>query len=510
MQFNNFVWSLYANSESGKKAIDKFRTLDFAAAKKLYDLSCFNFEEDEGVSANGKEMEFWFAEVVKETASAWDIKSFSEAQKKYEDIFNDGIWITHPELKEAALVFGSDDDEDIESWSEYVADISIGLYLAQPEFFLPYFFRTKFYLFQKISETFAINLPEIPKKGDHLKRALYYVQISEALYEFRKLYNLSPTEMCAFLDDFAPHFIEDIEGKELPEPLKAWIIKGGINDNGDYESIVDAGDSFASYWQGNIDTRRGDILVFYFLTPRKKIHFVCRALSDGFYDPYFHYHSTALVGLPLEVPGVEFSELNAHPLLKNNPGVRAHMQGPSGVPLTSQEYDALLGIFKEKGFENSVLPKLQKIDFLPDLQLRVERDVEVHLIEPFLKRLGYEESDWIRQMPVRMGRGERNYPDYIIGTKQSKSEQSAKLVVEAKYRISNRKQLSEAFFQATSYALRLQAKLAAVASFEGVWISEFNNGKFDIEKAIHKDWNELQNSDHLHEIKLLIGKGELK
>ncbi len=109
-----------------------------------------------------------------------------------------------------------------------------------------------------------------------------------------------------------------------------------------------------------------------------------------------------------------------------------------------------------------------------------------------------------------MGRGERNYPDYIIGGKYTKSEQSAKLVVEAKYRISNRKQLSEAFFQASSYALRLQSKLAAVASFEGFWLSEFNNGSFDMDKAIKRDWNELQNPDHFHKIKLLIGKGEIK
>ncbi len=361
------------------------------------------FSEDERVSPKGRELIFWLSEMVRETASIWKIKTFSDAKEKYEELVSEeGLSAKHPELKKPELIFGTV-DEELEYWSQYIEDVSIGLFLALPEFFLPYLFRMKFFLFQSICETFDISLPSIPRKQDHLGRALYYGQISEALYEFRKLYNLSSAEMCAFLDDFAPHFITDIEGKEMPEPLKAWIIKGGINDNGDYKAIAEGGASFRSYWQGNIDTRRGDILVFYFLTPRKKIHFICRALSDGLYDPYFHYHSTVLVGTPIAVPEVEFSELNAHPILKNNPGVRAHMQGPSGVPLTSQEYDALLGIFKEKGFDVSILPKLQKIDFLPDLQLQDERDVEVHLIEPFLKSLGYEESDWIRQMPSEWG-----------------------------------------------------------------------------------------------------------
>jgi len=34
----------------------------------------------------------------------------------------------------------------------------------------------------------------------------------------------------------------------------------------------------------------------------------------------------------------------------------------------------------------------------PDAELSCERDVEVHLMKPFLQRLGYSDADWMRQM----------------------------------------------------------------------------------------------------------------
>ena len=510
MQFNNFVWNLYANSEAGKNSIEKFQTLDFEKAKKEYGLEAeYNIEEDERLNENNKALKFWVAEVLREQASKWKIEKFTDAEEKYLSMLDEGLYAAHPELSEEVLLFGTD-DEGIECWSQFITDVSIGLYLAQPEFFLPYLFRMKFYLFQQICEAFTIDLPKIPSKQDQTARARYYLLISKALYEFRILHNLTPYEMCAFLYDYAPNFIETRDGKELPEPLKAWIIKGGINDNGDYERVVNGGTSFKSYWQGNIDTRRGDILVLYFLTPHKKIHFVGRAYSDGFYDPYFHYKSTILIGSFVVVPAIEFSVLSSNSILKDNPGVRAHMQGPSGVPLKSKEYNALIEIFQEKGFDISTLPKLLKIDSLPDPTLNNEKDVEKNLIEPLLIRLGYVAADWKTQMHLKVGRVDKTIPDYIIGAKEDKFDPRGKFVFEAKFRISSQKQLDEAFSQGSTYAKLLQAKILVIASCEGIWVSKFKNGRFDPKEAIHKDWDELQNPDHFHEIKMMIGKGEIK
>ena len=44
-----------------------------------------------------------------------------------------------------------------------------------------------------------------------------------------------------------------------------------------------------------------------------------------------------------------------------------------------------------------------------------QRDVKVQLVDPLLRRAGLESGDWVRQLAVRMGRGERVYPDYAIG-----------------------------------------------------------------------------------------------
>jgi hypothetical protein len=71
-------------------------------------------------------------------------------------------------------------------------------------------------------------------------------------------------------------------------------------------------------------------------------------------------------------------------------------------------------------------------------------------------------------MPVRMGRGERIYPDYALLPRQVRGEESAEFIWEAKYRIPDRKKLINDFYQAKSYALRLGARGLGLVSIEGV------------------------------------------
>lgn len=134
-----------------------------------------------------------------------------------------------------------------------------------------------------------------------------------------------------------------------------------------------------------------------------------------------------------------------------------------------------------------------------------ERDVEIKLIEPFLKRIGYQEKDWVRQMPVSMGRGERNYPDYVFAAQTKKGEEKGSMVLESKFRIGTRRELMDAYCQAKSYALRLQAKTMIVAAVEGIWIFRDKNG-FSLEQTTHRNWKELENPDTLHEVRGVIGK----
>ena len=132
--------------------------------------------------------------------------------------------------------------------------------------------------------------------------------------------------------------------------------------------------------------------------------------------------------------------------------------------------------------------------------------METFLVEPFLARLGYTPTDWIRQMPIKMGRGERNYPDYAFDATVKRGEESASMVLEAKYRISTRKELLDAFYQAKSYALRLQARHIVLCALDGVWIFDYKSNNFYPDDFLHKTWNELGHPDTLHQISTRIGR----
>jgi len=112
-------------------------------------------------------------------------------------------------------------------------------------------------------------------------------------------------------------------------------------------------------------------------------------------------------------------------------------------------------------------------------------------------------------MPVKMGRGERNYPDYAIAAKTKRGEECARMVLESKYQLSAYKEFTEAFYQTKSYALRLQSKMMAMAAKEGVWVFPPENGSFEIKRYIHKSWGDLSHPDGFHEIISNIGRDKI-
>jgi len=248
----------------------------------------------------------------------------------------------------------------------------------------------------------------------------------------------------------------------------------------------------------------------YLISPRCYIDSVWRAGSDAFIDPFFHYHSQVFICHPIKVKPINFAELKRHPLLSQKSAVRGNFQGPSSkAAFTVEEYEAVLEMLKQRGANTTVLPRIPSSTFATGLELLNERDVEIHLIEPFLKRLGYSESDWIRQMPIKMGRGERNYPDYAIGAKNKRGEESAKMICESKYQLSARNEFTEAFYQAKSYALRLRCKVMMMAATEGVWVFPATDGDFEIKRLVQKSWSELGHSDAFHEVLTLAASDKV-
>lgn len=375
------------------------------------------------------------------------------------------------------------------------------------DIFPDYFFIYKFDEFDKlvsICEEFEIPIPQIPKKSDLHNRAFYYLDLCDAFLEFRNTQKLSPSEFGAFLYDFAPRNLEEINDAEMPAPSKAWFVGGSKYD---FETLDNADGSTPGRWQCNKDTRRGDIIIMYCVTPRSYIHSIWRAHSNGFLDPYFQYFNSGYISCPIILNNkITQKELNSNPVWSQNPLIRKNLQGINGYPVKYEEYMELLSMLESKGENVAILPKINRTTRIESNEVKDERDVEIKLIEPFFSFLGYTSGDWLRQMPVRMGRGERNYPDYCFHAKPTRGEETARMIVESKYEIKSEKQLQEAYFQTKSYALRLQSTCFVIAALEGIWIFRSNNGSFRIGNYIYYNWIDVENPDILHELRQLIGK----
>jgi hypothetical protein len=396
-------------------------------------------------------------------------------------------------------------DISIRELLAYITVISIVMYTLLPEYFFPYFFLDHFFKLEAIFNEFGIPLPPIPSKVKHEERLYYYFELCKALYEFRKNIGLSPVELNVFLYYFSKHIVDDfdIREEELPSPTKVYI--SGATKEDCTGIIAQANPATKSLWAGNVNTLPGDIIIIYGCTPFSQINSIWRAISKGFLDPFSYWFNLIWVGHPVKIPGIGYQELVEDKIWSAKPIVKSHMQGVSGVQCTVEEYNAIIKLAKKKGFDVKTLPKITGPQLLIKHELNNERDIEMYLLEPLLNKLGFTEKDWVRQMPVRMGRGERIYPDYAIRANQKRGEETAEFIWEAKYRITNQKQLKEAFFQAKSYALRLSAKGMALAAMEGIWLS-YQDDNFYFDKILNYSWEELNKPDIFSKILLEINK----
>lgn len=503
MKFNKFVWELYRKSEQGVKNVRRFKRLTHKFIEPSNNSFYLYPPNDTIAEYPAGEIHIDLCNLVRHASAQEKISSLDNANNYYHDILiKEGLPIEVVDIKgkkEVGYIFGEDESE----WCNWVADISLGLYLAHPEFFLPYNFQTKFNQLEEIHHEFGIPLPPVPGRGQKEARALYYLAINQAWQEFRRDHELTPAEMGAFLYDFAPQFTTAIDAADLPSPSKVWLVTGTADD---YDILDKSNDHAMRYWGGDPRIRRGDIVLIYCVAPHKCIDTVWRACSDGFIDPFFYYGGGIWLTRRVKTVPITYAEMQHHPLLGQKPALKASFRGPSGkTPFTVEEYEALLEIMAGKGQDLSPLSRIPRSDYHLPEHLYTERDVEMQLIEPFLQRLGYRDTDWIRQMPVKMGRGQRNYPDYVLGAKTKPGEESAQMVLEAKYKLSAQREYNEAFIQMKSYALRLQCQVMALAALEGVWAWPADLDA-DRNAGLHKTWAELAHPDHFHEMLCLIGK----
>jgi hypothetical protein len=409
-----------------------------------------------------------------------------------------------PQEPREADLFGGADTIGLKRWVGNIHEISWALHLHFPEWFVPYCFPNRFHLFDGICSEFGIALPRLPGKSSARELAAYYFSINQCLLEYRQQLDVTPAQFNAFLYGFACSYVDIADAEELSEPERAWLLLG--HPEGDYEFLETADENSVHHWQGSDGMRPGDLCIMWVRTPHSCTHSVWRAISRGHNDPFFWHYRTVWIGHRILVPRIKFKELSSNPVWAANPSIRAHFQGASGREIKPVEYEALLSMWKEKGCDVSTLPRLAKPPQLPVEGVASERDVELLLLEPLLRRLGYEETDWVRQYRVRMGRGERVRPDYAFGLQGVAGEETVQMLVEAKHRISTSKALHEAYVQARSYAERLRAHTIVLCAIEGLWIFRRSQGSLSSETFEQCGWIQANEGKPLDDLMRNLGK----
>ena len=515
MKFNRYIWNLCCERELIQKRIAGLHSLTPEIWAKHYRST---LEDGNDVFDNPlfyPLLDEWRNPVsitmVEDVVYAVQAKpvphNFESAMNIYRQLLSEGIECRIFDDNEQMI--GTEKLMGGDTWLTEIHAISFGLFLVYPQFFCPYGFRARFHIFRRICNEFDIPLQaELPIRAHHNDRALLYLALNQSLQEFRQRLGMTPAELCVFLE-FAYEKVVSDElndcNMSLPEPMRVWFMTAGAGTKEDFE-VLDNTSSGDLFWQANLATNLGDICLMWCVKPRSYLHSIWRATSEGFADPFFWGYSLAWIGQPIQIPPIKFSEIAAHPVLSQKSIVRAHFQGSSGKSFTAEEYEAILELISQKNFDTSVLPNVQKRLTSQIDGLENERDIELKLVEPLLKDLGYTDAQWRRQLPIRMGRGTAYYPDYVFNLQSfMRGEEKAGMVLEAKFRLANKNQLEEAYLQAKSYALRLQAQIIVLAALEGIWIYVSSRSGFVMRPKIEKTWDELKQVEHFSQIKQLIG-----
>jgi hypothetical protein len=507
MKFNKFLWDNYLLSDDAKEWSSFFANLSDLYLKKDKRLQVFLTNRI--LSESGP----WSssADIEEDMADVYD---------SYEDLkLNIGsgkddfpLEISSDQERDAffqrlyAEKFKNEEDPDDEYELSYhdIPTLSVALFLLYPDWYFPYFFYPNMEKLQKIFNTFSIFLPAVPSRSAESERFFYYLELCKSMRNFWVSHGLSPRLIPVFLYGFCPKVLED-DGDEkllpLPKPKRAIFIGGGVT-NGDAARLDLVTADAHTNWGGGKDSNPGDIVIMYLLAPRSEIHSIWRATHSGSVEPFFHYYGTCKIGYPVKVPPIHLSEIKKDPVLSGLGLVRGNMQGINGRTCPKLYYDRILSILEEKGFDISQLPQLVNVE-REDVSLKNERDVELQILEPLLKELSYVESDWKRQVKLQVGRSEKVIPDYLVKVKNDTKQISAEWVWEAKFSITNHKQLDKDFLQVVSYANLVQAKGVSLISKEGLWICSAKD-QFNLKKAMHIPAVNLFETDSLSEIRSII------
>lgn len=507
MHLNAFLWQNFLESKKGQEWLDFFSHL-----RRHYEKESEKLKEfiDKWALQGSLDYASTAEEEIDAVLNALDI---------LEDVTKQGLLPTHIESWDDADAYYRDGvaslviewpggEVEPEFYMDDVPRLSVALNCLYPKFFFPYYFYPQFYVLKKIFDEFGIFLPPVPPKRDGNARFYYYLELCRSLRDFWLNLGFEPEHIPVFLYGFAPEVV-DLKYPpiaNLPKPHRAWFVGGGKSDNGDFEYLDRITQSSQAFWQGNVETEVGDIVVMYCLTPRSYIHSIWRAVRPGAHEPFFYFYSTIWIGYPQLVKPISLAEIKSDPILSELPLVKQNMQGINGRRIEKRFYDRILTLLEARGQDITSLPRLEDVD-MGEIKLQNERDVEVNLLEPLLRELGFMSEDWERQIKLQVGRSEKVIPDYVIWPSRTASSRNIQgaWVWEAKFTITTNAQLQKDFEQAASYARLVSAKGVGLISIEGIWLS-LQVDDYSFHKAKHFSRQRLNEIDGLNEIRDIASK----
>lgn len=468
LKINQFYWTLYKESEDGKKTIAMFEECLNSNAQgytivniqKLFNPEdLLNETEDELESIYNYFLDNLKVRVRKIPASDLNKKIYSEWGKRLLQYY------------------------DFQSFISAIVPISFYLYTLCPDYFIPYFFHLRYKYLQQIIEDYDLPVDQVPGKASMEKRSDFYFSLCDAFYEFRKLNLLTPAEMCAFLFDMQRRSYDSAYPSEATPFPRVWLISGSKKTEKEANDKV-------LFWQANKDTKKGDILIFkengdtWYKENRASITGIWTALTDGITDPLFYYYEMTCIGKEIKVKPIPFKVLSSDERTKGLPRLGAHFLGVHGDPVSTVVYEGLLELIEERDptFDRSLLPTLHepyraKVRFEDRGDIKPEKWVEEYLIKEMLEQMGWgrNEIDYRRQVPLQMGRekedGEtvqRGKTDFSLFPHGPKMKH-ADVLIEAKAPGEmDGKDIEKTFWQAKSYASRQYATLIILADGDKV------------------------------------------
>ena len=510
---NKNIWNLYKNSDNGKEAIALFT---FDSENDNLETKAIEIFQKYCEFLGGTKVEDYFLDncflIIDNIFAA---KLFIEENEDAIDYFtrlvaNLEIFFVEENSEgdlirmdsERPLIF----QKDYKTFCAILPEISLVLYLYGVLFFFPILFRVQFDVFMKILDVLNIPMPELPAKADKKGRLLLYNDLSKNILKFTNENHLSREETCACIYDFAFMLLEDDNNKfEMPAPTNIWLTGGSKKDYNTFlENPVEGA---KSVWTCHENTKRGDIIVMYVLSPYSCIQSIWRADIDGVYTPFDYYNSRTRVTNGVVVPHVTLNELKSDPYFSQLPITRKNFQGVNGVQFSATDYKELQRILKDKGFDVSVLPQLYKPDLEFAVHLKSEKDVEEKLLIPLLGKLGYSETDWTRQLSQKAGRKEKAIPDFVFLPKGETYFQNAPMVIEAKFNMSSNIERTKSYNQALSYARLMKSTVFGICDKDRLIIYIEKNDYFDrFSPVFEKHWQSINDVEIFRQLKLLIGK----